>query len=70
MATTTMQPVTRDELRDVVRHELQHELQHYATKADLHQLENRLIRWMVGMMLGGMATAATLSIALQRLLGE
>ena len=44
--------------------------EHLATKADIHQLENRLVRWMVGVMLGGMATAATITIALQRLLGS
>ena len=37
-------PLTREELalfRDEIR-------QHYATKADLHALETRLTRWMVG----------------------
>lgn len=54
--------ITMDELRS--------ELRHYATKADLAQLESRLIKWMVGVMLGGMATAATLTIGLQRLFGS
>ena len=53
----------------------------FATKADLAELETRitreisnleskLIRWMVGVMLGGMATAATLTLALTRLLAS
>ena len=40
---------------------------HQATKADLHEMENRLIRWMVTITLGGMATAATLTLAIQQL---
>ena len=38
--TTAEHPVTRTELRE--------ELRHYATKADLANLETRLIKWMVG----------------------
>ena len=49
---------------------LERAYEHLATKADIHELENRLVRWMVGVMLGGMATAATITIALQRLLGS
>ncbi len=44
--------------------------QHLATKADLSDMKADLIKWMVGVMLGGMATAATLTLALIRLLGE
>ena len=56
--------------RQITMDELRSELRHYATKADLAQLESRLIKWMVGVMLGGMATAATLTIGLQKLFGS
>lgn len=37
--------------------------EHLATKADLHALETRLVKWMVGIMLmfGGMVAAAIAS---------
>lgn len=35
--------------------------EHLATKADLHALETRLVKWMVGMMFGGMVAAAIAS---------
>ncbi len=61
------QPITRRELRE----ELHTTLQHYATKADLAQLETRmmamearLVKWMVGMMLGGMVAAAAIASAI------
>ena len=72
---TGEQPITRSDLRAELQYyatkaDLRAELQHYATKADLSNLETRLIKWMVGVTLGGMATAATLAIALARLVGE
>ena len=48
--------------------------QHLATKADLHQMESRLLRWLVGTLLAsvgitaGMASGITL--ALNRLLSD
>ena len=54
------QPVTRSELRE----ELQNTLQHYATKADLAELETRLVKWMVGLALGGMVAAAAVASAI------
>ena len=42
----------------------------FATKADLAEMETRLVKWMVGMMLGGMATAATVALVVERLLGS
>ena len=51
--------ITYDEARDI-----------FATKADLAEMETRLVKWMVGMMLGGMATAATLALVVERLLGN
>lgn len=34
--------------------------EHLATKADLHALETRLVKWLFGMMFGGMAAVAVL----------
>jgi hypothetical protein len=34
--------------------------EHLATKADLSQLENRLIKWMVGLQLGGVVALAAI----------
>ena len=34
--------------------------EHLATKADLGQLENRLIKWMVGLQLGGLVALAAI----------
>lgn len=56
---TTPQYITYEQAKDL-----------FATKEDLARLEVRLIRWMVGVMIGGMATAATLTLALTRLLGS
>ncbi len=47
MATTTKERVSTLERR----------YEHLATKADLHALETRLVKWMVGMMLGVIASA-------------
>ena len=65
---TVEQPITRSELRE--------ELRHYASKADLSQLEvrlaqmeTRLTRWMVGMMLGAIVAASSASLVIQRILG-
>ena len=55
------QPITRSELRE--------ELRHYASKADLAQMETRLTRWMVGMMLGAIVAASSASLLIQRILG-
>ena len=58
------QIVVRDELE-----RLHQELQdHYATKEDLAKLETRLIKWMVGVLLGSAAVATTLAIFIQRLI--
>ena len=50
-----------DSLRTEVRN-------HYATKADLAQMESRLIKWMVGLMVGAIAVASTLTLVVERLL--
>ena len=59
------QPITRSELRE----EMAIMLQHYATKEDLAALETRLVKWMVGMMMGGMAIAAAIASVIANLLG-
>lgn len=43
--------------------------EHLATKADLHALETRLVKWMVGMMFGGMVASAAIAAAVAALLG-
>ena len=65
---TVEQPITRSGLRE--------ELRHYASKADLSQLEvrlaqmeTRLTRWMVGMMLGSIVAASSAALVIQRILG-
>ncbi len=57
---TAEHPITRSELRE--------ELQHYATKADLAELETRLVKWMIGMMVGSVAVASSIALLVQRLL--
>ena len=59
MATSEKRFITYEEARDI-----------FATKADLAEMETRLVKWMVGMMLGGMATAATVALVVERLLGS
>lgn len=39
-------------------------------RADMANLESRLIRWMVTIMIGGMATAAGFALAVDRLVGS
>ena len=52
-------PITRSELRE--------ELQHYATKADMAQMETRLVKWMVGIMFGAAALSASIALVIERL---
>ena len=59
MTTSERRFITCEEARDI-----------FATKADLAEMETRLVKWMVGMMLGGMATAATVALVVERLLGS
>ncbi|MCY4582379.1 MAG: hypothetical protein OXE50_06215 [Chloroflexi bacterium] len=48
--------------------------EHLATKADLHQLESRLLRWVVGTMLASVGItagmASGIALAVNRLLGD
>ena len=58
---------TRDDFRvemNLLRTEI---VTHYATKADLHSLESRLIRWMIGLMVGSVGTAVAIAVAADRL---
>ena len=57
MTTSERRFITYEEARDI-----------FATKADLAEMETRLVKWMVGMMLGGMATAATVALVVECLL--
>ena len=41
---------------------------HYATKADLAQMEARLTKWMIGLMVGAIAVASTLALMVERLI--
>ena len=59
MTTSERRFITYEEARDI-----------FATKADLAEMETRLVKWMVGMMLGGMATSATVALVVERLLGS
>ena len=58
---TVEQPVTRSELRE--------ELRHYATKADLANLETRLIKWMVGLMVSSVVAASAVAVMVQNIIG-
>ena len=58
---------TREEFRvqmNLLRTEI---VTHYATKADLHSLESRLVRWMIGLMIGSVGTAVAIAVAADRL---
>lgn len=43
--------------------------EYYATKQDLAELETRLIKWMVGLMVASSAVATSLALLIQRLIG-
>lgn len=43
--------------------------EHLATKADLAELETRLIKWMIGAILASAALAASVALFVQRLIG-
>ena len=59
--TTAEHPVTRTELRE--------ELGHCATKADLANLETRLIKWMVGLMVSAVVAASAVAVVVQNIIG-
>ena len=41
----------------------------FANKADLAELETRLIKWMVGLMVGSVVAASSIAVLTQRLTG-
>lgn len=47
---------------------LEEHYKHLATKADLNAIETRLMKWLFGMMFGGMAAVAAIVSAVARLL--
>ncbi len=56
------QPLTRREFYDAI-------LPNLATKTDLAQLEVKLVKWMVGLMITSMIGASSLAYAAVRLFG-
>ena len=42
--------------------------EHYATRADLHEMQANLVRWMVGSVMGAVVATAAISFGLGRLL--
>ena len=62
-----MIPHCGTEDRTVTTGDLRAELQHYATKADLAQMETRIIKWLVGIMLTSIAINSTIAFAMARL---
>ena len=51
----------------LTRDEFHREMQHYATKADLAAMETRLVKWMVGMMVGAIIAATAFATLVERL---
>jgi hypothetical protein len=41
----------------------------FATKEDLANLETRLIKWMVGLMVGSIVAASSIAVLVERLTG-
>ena len=41
----------------------------FATRADLANLETRLIKWMVGLMVGSIVAASSIAVLVERLVG-
>ena len=61
-----VQPNTPATKGDLV--ELREELRtHYATKADIANLEARLVKWMVGLMVGAVAAATAFAVLIERI---
>ena len=62
-------PLTREDLREelaLFRDEIR---THYATKADLSELETRLIRWMIGLMVGSSLWPSSIAVPVQMFTG-
>ena len=52
----------------VSKDDFHREMQHYATKSDLAQMETRIIKWMVTLMVGSAAIATSLALLIERLI--
>ena len=72
---TTEHPITRSELREELDRLRREFREHYATKADLEALrselkedigtlETRLVKWIVGVQIGGLTALAAVSAAI------
>ena len=62
-------PLTREDLREELALFLDEIRTHYATKADLSDLETRLIKWMIGLMVGSIAVATSIAVSVQMFTG-
>ena len=51
----------------LTKEDFRYEMQHYATKEDLAQLEARLVKWMVGLMVGATMAATGFAVLIERL---
>ena len=49
--------------------DLDRRLAYFATKADLANVETRLIKWMVGLMVGSIVAASSIAVLVERLVG-
>ena len=58
--------VTVDERMTVLETRFDTELKHLATKADLKDLEMRLTRWMIGLMVSSVVSASAIAVAASR----
>ena len=62
-------PLTRDDLRQELATFRDEIRTHYATKADLSDLEVRLVKWMVSLMIGSVVAASAVAVLIHRLTG-
>ena len=60
---------TVDERMTVLETRFDTELKHLATKADLKDLEMRLTKWMIGLMVSSVVSASAIAVAALRLWG-
>ena len=67
--TTSESPITRSILREELADMRGEFSRHYATKADLAELETRLIKWMVGAIVTSTLIWASLVATIDRLIG-
>ncbi len=51
----------------LTKEDFRYEMQHHATKEDLAQLEARLVKWMVGLMVGATVAATGFAVLIERL---